>query len=514
VQDDIIPDVSEQVWRAADPSGENRALIDAARHGGDDVPLWMQRLGLDVGEAWERLMSVGVEYRRNVLGVAGAMVVLVPRGWAPTNMEAETVFHAVEMVDEGRGDEADEMLAGQWEGEGAWRLTRACQRVESMGATDPELERTFRARARLLRLAMGHHLEGRYEASIPILQAQVEGIVMDLTNGNKFFTKGRLKADLVDDSQFVSIKAGLAVLQAAYGQDVGATQAAGSLSRHGVAHGRDLAYDTRVNSAKNWSLLDGLVDWALPRARTLVQARRAERQALNAGSQETDEQGRRVDDREIAETRDALRLLQTSAMGWHAQRRVFRADLVGGVYGTDDFTGEGYRSTTGSTNGSAGTGRKSRIGAGLPRGGSWPSRSPPRATTASSSASTPGRTSLLGCHPTTPRGGPVTARPRRTGPELVDLSSESSYQWRVITPPQRAAQGRATAHLAVASMGSPNSGGARRLQASGSRDAPTAHGGRAIAISHLRRVAQWAWRCSASAQRIATACQTVGSTAG
>lgn len=341
MQDDNTPDVSEQVWRAADPSGENRALIDAAVHGGDDVPLWMRRLGLDVGEAWERLMSLGVDYRRNVVGITGAMVVLVPRGWAPMNMKAETVFRAVEMVDEGRGDEADELLAGQWEGEGAWRLSRACQRVESMGATDPALQRTFGARARLLRLAMDHHLEGRYEASIPILQSQVEGIVMDLTNGNKFFTKGRLKADLVDDSQFVSIKAGLAVLQAAYGQDVGETQAAGSLSRHGVAHGRELAYDTRVNSAKNWSLVDGLVEWALPRARDLVQARRAERQAMNAGSHETDERGRRVDDREIAETRDALRLLQTSAMGWHAQRGVFRDDLVGGVYGTDDFARRG-----------------------------------------------------------------------------------------------------------------------------------------------------------------------------
>jgi len=341
VQDDITPDVSEQVWRAADPSGENRALIEAAVHGGDEVPLWMRRLGLDVGEAWEQLMSVGVEYRRNVVGVTGAMVVLVPRGWAPMNMKAETVFRAVEMVDEGRGDEADEMLAGQWEGEGAWRLSRSCQRVESMGATDPELQRTFGARARLLRLAMDHHLQGRYDASIPILQSQVEGIVMDLTNGKQFFTKGRLKADLVDDSQFVSIKAGLAVLQAAYGQGVGETQTAGSLSRHGVAHGRELAYDTRVNSAKNWSLVDGLVEWALPRARDLVQARRAKRQVLNAGSHEMDERGRRVDDREIAETRDVLRLLQTSAMGWHAQHGVFRDDLVGGVYGTDDFRPRG-----------------------------------------------------------------------------------------------------------------------------------------------------------------------------
>ena len=124
-----------------------------------------------------------------------------------------------------------------------------------------------------------------------------------------------------------------------------------------------------MNSAKNWSLVDGLVEWALPRARDLVQARRAERQALNAGSQETDERGRRVDDREIAETRDALRLLQTSAMGWHAQRGVFRADLVGGVYGTDDFTRRGLPFDHGLNQRVRETGRKSRIGIGPPRGG-------------------------------------------------------------------------------------------------------------------------------------------------
>ena len=107
----------------------------------------------------------------------------------------------------------------------------------------------------------------------------------------------------------------MAALQGAYGEDMPDTQAAGSLSRHGILHGRELAYDTRVNSAKTWSVMDAVVHWALPHSRALADARRAARQAANAGSGETDEQGRRVDDREIAETRDVLRLLGTSAMG-------------------------------------------------------------------------------------------------------------------------------------------------------------------------------------------------------
>jgi hypothetical protein len=82
-----------------------------------------------------------------------------------------------------------------------------------------------------------------------------------------------------------------------------------------VLHGREVAYDTRVNSAKTWSVMDAMVEWALPKAREVVQARRVERQAKNAGSQELDERGRRMDDREFRETREALRLLGTSAMG-------------------------------------------------------------------------------------------------------------------------------------------------------------------------------------------------------
>lgn len=106
--------------------------------------------------------------------------------------------------------------------------------------------------------------------------------MIDVTGGKKFFTKATQKADLVDPKQLVSTEACLAALQATHGQDVKETQTEGSLSRHGVLHGRELAYDTRVNSAKTWSVLDALVEWALPKAREVVQARKLERRATGA----------------------------------------------------------------------------------------------------------------------------------------------------------------------------------------------------------------------------------------
>lgn len=329
--------IREQLWHAVDPTGENRALINAAVHDSPEVPDFLRRIGVDVGESWGRLAGVGAQYRKSIEGIEAAIRILGPRGWSVITMDTEAVHRAVRAAQAGREDEADELLADQWEADGAWRLKRICDRVGVMGANDPELHRLFRERARLLGLARDHHLAGRYDASIPLLQAQLEGIVIDVTGGKKFFTKGPQKADVVDPKQLISIEACLAALQATYGQDVKETQTEGSLSRHGVLHGRELAYDTRVNSAKTWSVLDALVEWALPRAREVVQVRKAERQAKNTGSQALDTCGRRVDNREFSETREALRLLGTSALGWYRQQGRFRADLVGGVYDIDDF---------------------------------------------------------------------------------------------------------------------------------------------------------------------------------
>ncbi len=333
--------IRDQVWQAADPTGETRALINATLHGGGEVPALLRLMGVEVSGQWEQLSLTGVEYRHALESIEAAIRVLVPRGWAVMNMQTKAVAEAVRLADAGRDDEADDLLAGQWEGEGSWRLKRVCDRVRAMGGADDELRVWFHQRARLLGLAQEHHLAARYDASIPQLQMQLEGIAIDVTEGKKFFTKGSRKADLVDPTQLVSIEAGLAALQALYGQDVVRTQIEGNHSRHGVAHGRELAYDTRVNSAKVWSVTDAFVEWAMPKARDLVAARRAERQAENAGSEETDVRERRVDDREFAETRDMLRVLQTAAMGWHRQRGVFRDDLVDGVYRPDDFTKRG-----------------------------------------------------------------------------------------------------------------------------------------------------------------------------
>lgn len=304
------------------------------------MPGWMRLLTRTVGHQFEEAKTLGRESRQLLHSMEDALECLVPRGWSPFNMPTATVDRAVQLVRDDKGAQADELLAAQWDG---WRIGRICSRVDSMGAghRQRDYEALFHQRARLLKLACDHHLEGRYDASIPIVHSQMEGLVMDVRPGKKFFTKGSRKADLVDPRTLIGIEACLASLQAIYGEDVSQTQTLGSLSRHGIAHGRELAYDTLTNSAKSWSVLDALVEWARPLADEVALQRRLEQQAANAGSQERDQEGRRIDDREFPETRDCLRRLHTASMGWWDRQERFRDDLVTAVFSTSDFANRG-----------------------------------------------------------------------------------------------------------------------------------------------------------------------------
>jgi hypothetical protein len=341
-RDAFSPDeLREQIRHAVDPEGEQRRFLEAIDVTGADA--WVQLLGRGAATQWSQLRALSRDYTRLLATMQDALQVLVPRGWAPFQMDSAATLAAIRLVGDGDPEAADQLLAGQWEGEGAWRTKRLCDRVRTMGsgARQRDLETLFQQRARLLLKAKDHHEAGRYDASIPILHAQMEAIVVDVTAGKKFFTKTAARADLTDPTNLVTVEACLPVLQTVFGGNVSVTQARGSLSRHGVAHGRELAYDTRENSAKCWSVLDAIVEWARPLGHAVAERRLAEQQAARAGSDDVDELGRRIDDRQFRETRDVLKLLGSSAIGHRRNSGRFRPDLINGVYTSADFTKRG-----------------------------------------------------------------------------------------------------------------------------------------------------------------------------
>lgn len=338
-ESDELHTLRAQIRCAVDPTGKRFELIEAIESS-PELPAWLSTLKEGLSEQWAQLGGLSAEYRTRLKSLEDALRLLVPRGWAPLHMDTASVSQAVKLVRAGRGDEADELLSDQWEGKGSWRTRQVYSRVSVLGAGEgqPGYHGLFKERARLILKAKEHHEAGRYEASIPLLQNQMEGIVADVAKGKNFFSQHpNKKADLIDPMQLIGVEACLPTLQKILGEGVNQTQTAGSLSRHGVAHGRELAYDTRGNSAKYWSVLDALVQWARPLAQQEAERLRRERESAAAGIEGVDENGRRIDGREFRETKTMLRKLLTPAMNQLASEGRPRRELVGGGYTSADF---------------------------------------------------------------------------------------------------------------------------------------------------------------------------------
>lgn len=143
--------------------------------------------------------------------------------------------------------------------------------MHGLGIGNNELGAFFAERARLIEKALWHHNAGAFEASVPIVLAQIEGVVFDMTRGKSgFFSRKGDSTHLRDSSTVAGMDEGLAALQVVFGAPANTTTISGAISRHGILHGRELGYDTIRNSTKCFVLLLAIVEWAQPRARAMV----------------------------------------------------------------------------------------------------------------------------------------------------------------------------------------------------------------------------------------------------
>ena len=109
-------------------------------------------------------------------------------------------------------------------------------------------------------------------------------------------------------------------------------------------------YITRkLGEAQTFSAARGVVAEFLDALSRREQAKVDEEERLRrySGSQELDDEGRRLDRREFAETTDALIWLATCQMGWHRNGGRYRRDMLS-VLG-DDFTRHGLPRESGIT---------------------------------------------------------------------------------------------------------------------------------------------------------------------
>lgn len=113
--------------------------------------------------------------------------------------------------------------------------------------------RCFRNREPLARLAAQDYAEERYHACVPVVLALLDGMGQELT-GAGFLRQG---ARFVPDDSFVEIGPGMAKLIRTLTVSRGgtSTDAITIPYRHGILHGVDLGYASRLVAAKAWGAL-------------------------------------------------------------------------------------------------------------------------------------------------------------------------------------------------------------------------------------------------------------------
>lgn len=186
---------------------------------------------------------------RDLLDSAARAMDLAERGWAYSSQNPHDAFAvAAKLAANGGTDsEVDAILVAAFD---ANRLKYMANVVEGLAREDEDLTAVLKARADFVRSASRHHLAGAYDASIPILLAQIEGLVLDYTGGQYFFTRGSKSVAATDEATLAGM-APLDRVRYLFSRDQGKTVLRSGLpTRHGILHGRDLGYATIENSAR------------------------------------------------------------------------------------------------------------------------------------------------------------------------------------------------------------------------------------------------------------------------
>lgn len=265
------------------------------------------------GPAVRKMLTEAAEFTADVQAQAEAALWFNRHGWAvskftPTAAYKQALARKLDGADE---TEIDQLLADAWNSSSAVDILPA--RIRVLGAEDDELGQIAKARARLVEQALRHHTNGDYAASIPILLAQVEGICRDATTtpecpeGRSFFAKNpKVRDAVIDDATVAGMECGLADVRSWFSVDVPSTGLHGLGSRHGVLHGRDVAYDNYITSTKCVALLVAIWEWANERLGAIAAARHQARYDAHMGSDAVDDNGWRLDRRGFSATRSLL----------------------------------------------------------------------------------------------------------------------------------------------------------------------------------------------------------------
>lgn len=228
-----------------------------------------------------------------------------PLGWAfYGNWHATESARIVGLVEAGRpASEVDEAITAVWNEQQTVLLRHVATPLGRFGrGIDLEFQRRCQQRQMLVSEAVACHEDGKYAAAMTLALTQIDGITREVV-GTTFFRENpkATEPDYTDDDTLAGIEGNLPQVRKAFSASMNAVGRYGSVSRHGIIHGIDLSFATKINSTKTLVLVGALVEHlesrASERARRWRRARDLEKSALRG----SDENGRLLDDRHLEE---------------------------------------------------------------------------------------------------------------------------------------------------------------------------------------------------------------------
>lgn len=172
-------------------------------------------------------------------------------GWiAYESLNLDAMKRAIEIAETVGVEDAEKFLADHYNEETLkWGILRF------NGHPD------FRKRLRLIELAKDDYLAERYHACIPLLISLTDGLVNDVSRHVGLFAEN---SDMTAWDSIAAHETGLQSLAKLLGRGRNKTNEEEITIpfRHGILHGRELAFDNKVVAAKCWSTLFAVRDWA------------------------------------------------------------------------------------------------------------------------------------------------------------------------------------------------------------------------------------------------------------
>lgn len=224
---------------------------------------------------------------------------LAPLGWAiHGRWHLSGTIEVLKLADSGATTEAiDELVTDLWNINNFALLKHTGAPLRTYGQIHPNFQRIGFARADLIDQAFACHQAGHYMASMLLTYAQIDGLTRDIT-GESFFSTSKNDPYLSDDT-LAGIADNLPTVRLLFNESVNESGFFEKLSRHAVAHGRDLASGTQTNSTKALVLLGALVEYLRPRAGRVANREQRAHESNVRGVSGTDTEGRLVDDRHL-----------------------------------------------------------------------------------------------------------------------------------------------------------------------------------------------------------------------